>query len=94
MKRYINCNYASSFGGSSKESKIDTEKFTKALNKVKLDLVSAAGLWNHKNIINSKNKVISQIDTEDSTYRISKNGITKWYNWSSNDEVIKHILIF
>ena len=84
--------YASSFGGSSKKTKIDTDKFTKALNKVKLDLVSASGLWDHKNIINSKNKVVSQINTDDSTYRISKNGRTQWYNWSSDDKVIKHIL--
>ena len=84
--------YASSFGGSSKKTKIDTNKFTKALNKVKLDLVSASGLWDHKNIVNSKNKVVSQINTDDSTYRISKNGRTQWYNWSSDDKVIKHIL--
>ena len=84
--------YASSFGGSSKKTKIDTDKFKKALNKVKLDLVSASGLWDHKNIVNSKNKVVSQINTDDSTYRISKNGRTQWYNWSSDDKVIKHIL--
>jgi len=84
--------YASSFGGSSKKTKIDTDKFKKALNKVKLDLVSASGLWDHKNIINSKNKVVSQINTDDSTYRISENGRTQWYNWSSDDKVIKHIL--
>jgi len=91
--------YAASFGGSSKSSEMDTDKFKEALNKVKLDLVSAKGLWDRKNIVNSKNKVVSQINTEDSTYRISKNGRSQWYNFKPQgfkvggyDKVIKHIL--
>ena len=91
--------YAASFGGSSQSSEMDTDKFKEALNKVKLDLVSAKGLWDRKNIVNSKNKVVSQINTEDSTYRISKNGRSQWYNFKPQgfkvggyDKVIKHIL--
>ncbi len=84
--------YATSFGGSS-NSEIDTDKFKKALNKVKLDLVPAKGLWYHKNIVNSKNKVVSGINIQDSTYKIKTSlGRAQWYNWSSDDKVIKHIL--
>tara|TARA_B100000497_G_scaffold123070_1_gene155123 strand:- start:6128 stop:7084 length:957 start_codon:yes stop_codon:yes gene_type:complete len=84
--------YATSFGGSS-NSEIDTDKFKKALNKVKLDLVPSKGLWYHKNIVNSKNKVVSGINIQDSTYKIKTSlGRAQWYNWSSDDKVIKHIL--